>query len=365
MSSSPELPGEPSDPKTKSAEHKPEASDGINIRTLIADFSVRSLYMFIFSRRKSAIRLIVYGAIGAFFTGGAAFYYNSHRIPLKIIISMLVVGGVFLAFAGRQIAVNYNKNTWANTWWWIIFAAYSVLAGGDLYFEFSFTPPLSWFSIHILTIVPDGSTFYVENDFRVGTNNCSKVKTMLFVQFTNEKDTPYTIDSYELDYKLKDGTWQNIPCFDLNYGKLFTIWSDHHGYQLEPLEIFNAVIDNRTIAPKESVRGWMFTKCADLAPLEPIQLRFRITDADGNIEFGDFSFTNQIPHLKFPRIKVKKVFNFYTDETGPPTRNPTKQMFQAGDEMIFLSFPTNAHCLFGEPSWITNVVFDASAFVGN
>src|ERR1700733_13804832 len=109
---------------------------------MATDFSIRGLYVLIFNRRKSNLRLAVHMAIGAFFTMGAAFCYNNHRVPPLLVICLLLLGGTFMAFAARQAAIHYNKNEWANPWWWIVWLAYCVLGGTDMYFEYGTSPKL-------------------------------------------------------------------------------------------------------------------------------------------------------------------------------------------------------------------------------
>jgi hypothetical protein len=135
MSSSEEPSSQSSGPKPKPNKEQPEA-DNSAFWNAISNFGIQGLLNFILSRRKSTVRWKVTGAIGVFFSAGAALYYNNPHTPLSVVISMLVIGGVFFAFAARQIALNYNKIILANLWWWIVFFAYCLLAWGILWIKY-------------------------------------------------------------------------------------------------------------------------------------------------------------------------------------------------------------------------------------
>jgi hypothetical protein len=90
-----------------------------------------------FSERKSKFRAGTFGAIGAFFGGWGALYYNNRHIPPWVPVILVSVGGIFVSLAARQVLVNNGKSDRvANAGLVVVITMTALFAGCDLWFEY-------------------------------------------------------------------------------------------------------------------------------------------------------------------------------------------------------------------------------------
>jgi hypothetical protein len=90
-----------------------------------------------FGHRLSRFRALTFGGIATFFWLWGGIYYNNHHAPPWLAIGSVFMGGVFGAFAAKQVIVNFGKHT-EMAWpvFCLIIVSFGLFAGAGLWLEY-------------------------------------------------------------------------------------------------------------------------------------------------------------------------------------------------------------------------------------
>jgi hypothetical protein len=109
----------------------------------------------------------------------------------------------------------------------------------------------------------------------------------VIVEFTNLKPIPIMINSYEVEIQTADGKWIEsdiIPKYGINRGRVLMGYNAFTNLAEVDYTSFDSAIQNKNIAPNETVRGWLFFKSYFF--WHPT--RFSLRDMLGNISTEQF-----------------------------------------------------------------------------
>jgi len=104
----------------------------------------------------------------------------------------------------------------------------------------------------------------------------------VLVQFTNLKPVPLMINSYAIEKETPDGKWVRsdlLPKYGINRGGVLMGYDSYTNLTEWIYTSFDSAIQNKNIAPNETVRGWLFFKHY----FGGVKIRFRVKDALGHI----------------------------------------------------------------------------------
>ncbi len=109
----------------------------------------------------------------------------------------------------------------------------------------------------------------------------------VLVEFTNLKPVPMMIASYEVEIKTANGEWVQsdiIPKYGINHGRVFMGYDAFTNVTEWDYKSFDSAVQDKNIAPNETVRGWLFFKSYFF--WHPTRLS--VKDALGNISIEPF-----------------------------------------------------------------------------
>lgn len=102
----------------------------------------------------------------------------------------------------------------------------------------------------------------------------------VIVELVNLRHVPLMIASYEIETEMTNGTWARadlIPEMGINQGRVFEGYDAFTNVTERDYTSFDSVIQNRNIAPNETIRGWLFFR-----KYPDGDIRFRLIDTLGN-----------------------------------------------------------------------------------
>jgi hypothetical protein len=112
-----------------------------------------------------------------------------------------------------------------------------------------------------------------------GKQQISPVHFLLFLQFTNLESRPVMIDEYSV-YRLINGMPTPLPSIQVLGGTVVNVQTPDFKVCLEldfTGQTFDSLIQNKQIAPHETVQGWIFVEALEEEIWGPIQVRVRDT----------------------------------------------------------------------------------------
>lgn len=107
----------------------------------------------------------------------------------------------------------------------------------------------------------------------------------MYVHFTNQKETAHMIKNYSVESKLPHGDWRSVRVIDIRSGTLVSGTDTlRQARVLEVKSLFNSVIQNKNIAPHETVQGWIFAQIAKEGYSGTMRLRVWDTVGSESVE---------------------------------------------------------------------------------
>jgi hypothetical protein len=149
------------------------------------------------------------------------------------------------------------------------------------------------FSVHSTWIEYSGPV--APDMWFVQSGTVTPVYAAMLIHFTNLRAEPTMIFANWLERQEPDGTWHNAGLRFGAKGQIFAGKDRKDAVELR-YETFDASVENRNIAPKETVLGWVFFT----TPLDR-PTRFAYTDAEGIVSsepiqgIASHGFPNQNP----------------------------------------------------------------------
>jgi hypothetical protein len=112
-----------------------------------------------------------------------------------------------------------------------------------------------------------------------GVKTVTPISSGVCISFTNMSDHAFMVESFSLEARPNEGGWNKRPIVSTKMGHLY--WATNPGKASRiVIAEFSAATENKMIAPRETVEGWIFFNILDL--YEGTNLRLRITDTSGN-----------------------------------------------------------------------------------
>jgi hypothetical protein len=122
----------------------------------------------------------------------------------------------------------------------------------------------------------------IENGTTKPTEFLSPINMAIYVQFTNLKNYPLTIDSYSIETKTAAGSWQIFPDVDVRTGTLVMGLELWHVIPVDITDAFISVAQNGSIAPRQTIYGWIFLVYPKGFDGNTRDARFHMLDTAGN-----------------------------------------------------------------------------------
>src|SRR5258706_11265345 len=123
------------------------------------------------------------------------------------------------------------------------------------------------------------------------------------LEFTNLRPVSPTIESYEIEYKREDGKWEAADMIVAGHTKNGRFFSgvDLKAAKEEKVPTFDSAIEDKLIAPNQTIRGWVFFRSPT-----GFDLRLRVFYMDGSCAESPIGPNNsesrRRPHALIPPL---------------------------------------------------------------
>lgn len=184
-------------------------------------------------------------------------FWSEHPVP----ILLLFFGGIFVTpmfdFMGEKVKVwSVGFGIWLMLGAGIAFVCKSIISARAPTTQPAFFVTKTW-----QTGGPSSGYRFVD-EYRPGLRRVTEADCAFLIEFTNCLPSPIMIAGYVVGEKLPNGEWKTAERMQLGSigkGKIFAGNDLKHAKELI-FQTFDDAIQNKSIAPHETVRGWIVFK---------------------------------------------------------------------------------------------------------
>jgi hypothetical protein len=246
------------------------------------------------SPKPRVTRVMLYGWTATLLGVLAGFLISySHRFSFVSIV-LLFLCFVAAAFAIRLSLINHHLKHRTSDLVWLLTVAIGLVVAAELFWWEHAQPQAAThpdaFRIVIessILVLDDADPFFWLVQNVTNKTYASPVHMMYFVRFTNLKPTPFLIDSYAFGVEMGSNIWAVPVIIDLRIGRLFSVPGGTNFTNAREIDIqynaFNSKIQNKNIAPNETVFGWIATE--GFRGYAGKRMRFQALDANDDLVY--------------------------------------------------------------------------------
>lgn len=208
----------------------------------------------------------------------------NYRFTEHWLLSLLAAGAFGLIICALQSHFDFKPMT-SGIIGLTEFAIVVCLAGWDVYRDRSKPPSPEFFVTRTWQDGGPGGHFWFVDDAGHNTRRVTNADCACLIEFTNLKKIPIMIAAYAISERTATGQWKEAKTFRLGYlwhGRIF-VGSDLTRVNEIKYLTFDEAIENKSIAPNETVRGWMIFKRWPEG-----EFRFELRDMTGLVAAGLF-----------------------------------------------------------------------------